>query len=118
MRANLLERFIAQECTPGVQQLLEGAIADSALLRPHFEFNRFEVTIERAENTVTIEDVLDATDRGTQTVSLGDFTNALSRSHAPRVMSMFYVGTCSVCAGGTVGIRVSASGCCIVGHLR
>jgi hypothetical protein len=30
-------------------------------------------------------------------------------------MNMFYVGTCSVCGGGNVGIRVSASGCCIVG---
>jgi hypothetical protein len=79
MPSKLLEQFLSQECTPEVQQLLEGAIADFAVLRPHFAFNRFDVTIERAENTVTIEDVLDVSEQGAQTVPLDEFTNALGR---------------------------------------
>lgn len=77
--SNLIDRFIAQECTPDVRRLLEEAIADEAMLRPHFEFNLFEITIERAEGSVLIEDVLDATEAGSQRVALADFVAALGR---------------------------------------
>lgn len=58
--SDLLEQFITQECTAYVRRLLEDAIADSATPRPHFEFNRFEITIERQANIVLLEDALAA----------------------------------------------------------
>jgi len=77
--SNLLEQFISQECTAYVRRLLEDAIADAATPRPHFEFNRFEITIEREANIVTLEDVLDATATGVQHVPLAEFTAALEQ---------------------------------------
>lgn len=77
--SDLLERFITQECTAHVRRLLEEAIADSATPRPHFAFNRFEITIERDANVVVLEDVLDASEAGVRHVSLADFTAALRR---------------------------------------
>ncbi|HMG57521.1 MAG TPA: hypothetical protein VK601_28670 [Kofleriaceae bacterium] len=74
---DLLEQFITQECTAYVRRLLEDAIADSATPRPHFEFNRFEITIERQTNIVVLEDVLDATEAGVRRVPLAEFTDAL-----------------------------------------
>lgn len=82
MTMTLLDQFLADECTPYVQRLLEEAIADGSSLCPHFEFNRFEVTVERAENAVVLEDVLDATDAGAQTVPLLEFVQALMRRSA------------------------------------
>lgn len=58
---DLLEQFLTEECTEYVRRLLESAITDSAMPRPHFEFNRFEVTIDREAEIVVLEDVLDAT---------------------------------------------------------
>ena len=75
--SGLLDQFLAQECTASVRRLLEDAIADSATSRPHFEFNRFEVTIERAKNIAVLEDVLDATEAGVRLVPLAEFTAAL-----------------------------------------
>lgn len=74
---DLLEQFITQECTAYVHRLLEEAIADSATPRPHFEFNRFEITIEREESVVVLEDVLDATEAGVRRVPLAEFAAAL-----------------------------------------
>jgi hypothetical protein len=65
---------------PYVQRLLEDAIHDAAILRPRFEFNRFEVTVERADNVVILEDVLDATEA--QTLRLPEFVHALGRRSA------------------------------------
>lgn len=80
----LLEQFITQECTAYVRRLLEGAIPDSAAPRPHFEFNRFEITIERDANIVVLEDVLDATEAGVRHVPLAEFMAALKRCSALR----------------------------------
>lgn len=77
-----LEQFITQECTAYVRRLLEDAIADSATPRPHFEFNRFEIAIEREANIVVLEDVLDATQAGVRQVPLAEFTAALKRCSA------------------------------------
>lgn len=77
--SDLLEQFLTQECTAHVRRLLEDAIADMASPRPRFEFNRFEVTVEREANVVVLEDVLDATDAGVRRVPLGQFTAALKR---------------------------------------
>ena len=75
---DLLERFINEECTADVRRLLEDAIADSTK-RPYFEFNLFEITIERESNTVLLQDVLDATEAGVRRVPLAEFTAALLR---------------------------------------
>ncbi|MBL8722765.1 MAG: hypothetical protein JNK49_01900 [Planctomycetes bacterium] len=80
--SDLLEQFISQECTEYVRRLIEDAIADSATQRPRFEFNRFEITIEREANIVVIEDVLDATEARVQHVLLAKFMAALRRCSA------------------------------------
>jgi len=82
MTATLLDQFLAEECTPHVQRLLEEAIADVTSLSPHFDFNRFEVTVQRAENTVVLEDALDVTEAGALTVPLPEFVHALTRRSA------------------------------------
>lgn len=82
---DLLQQFITQEGTASVRRLLEDAIADSAEQHPHFEFNRFEITIERQLNIVVLEDVLDATSAGVRRVPLADFTAAL-RNHMPTLV--------------------------------
>lgn len=76
---DLLEQFITQECTAYVRRMIEDAIADSSTPRPHFEFNRFEITIERQANIVVLEDALDATEAGVQRVPLAEFTDTLRR---------------------------------------
>jgi hypothetical protein len=82
MSATLLEQFLSEECTAHVRRLLEEGIADTKLLRPHFAFNRFEVTLERADGFVLIEDVLDVTEAGAERVPLRDFIHALDRRSA------------------------------------
>ncbi len=74
----LLHEFIREECTPYVRRLLEEALAAQPLLDKRFEFNRFEVAIEGAENSVLIEDVLDATDSGAARFSVAEFATALA----------------------------------------
>jgi hypothetical protein len=78
----LLDQFLSQECTPHVQRLLGEAIADMTTSNSRFEFNRFEVTIERETGTVLLEDVLDASEAGTERVPLAAFTQALVRCSA------------------------------------
>lgn len=75
--SDLLEQFISQECTAYVRRLLEDAIADPATPCTRFEFNRFEITIDREGNIVVLEDVLDATEAGVRSVPLAEFTAAL-----------------------------------------
>jgi hypothetical protein len=77
--ADLLEQFVTQECTAYVRRLIEDTIVNSSRPRPHFEFNRFEITIERQANIVVLKDVLDATDAGVRHVPLAEFTDALRR---------------------------------------
>lgn len=79
---DLFEQFLTQECTAHVRRLLEDALADSTSPRPHFEFNRFEITIEREANVAVLEDVLDATEGGVCRVPLAEFSAALKRCSA------------------------------------
>jgi hypothetical protein len=83
MSLNLLEEFFAQECTPHVRHLLEKALAAAAPPGQRFEFNRFEITIDRDAGTILIEDVLDATDAGALRVPLEEFVAALRRPTRP-----------------------------------
>ena len=80
--SDLLKQFVTEECNAHVRRLLEDAIADLAAARPHFEFNRFEITIERKRNIVVLEDVLDATEAGVRHVPLAEFTAALKQCPA------------------------------------
>ncbi len=80
--SDLLEQFLTQECTAHVRRLLEDAIADSVTPRPHFEFNRFDITIERDANIVVLEDLLDATEAGVRHVPLAEFTASLRQCSA------------------------------------
>jgi hypothetical protein len=79
MAGTLLEQFLSYECAPHVRQLLENAINDLSMLQPFFEFNRFEITIDRENGIVILADVLDATDDGVQHVLLSEFTKAMER---------------------------------------
>lgn len=83
MSTDLLDQFRAHECTPHVKRLLAAAIADQALARPRFEFNLFEVTIDRDQSMVILEDVLESTERGVQRIPLEEFASALGLFSAP-----------------------------------
>jgi hypothetical protein len=79
MNTSLLEEFLAQECTPHVRRLLADAIADTLTSHHRFEFNRFEVTIDRNSNEVVLEDVLDTSPAGVNRLSLARFAAVLSQ---------------------------------------
>lgn len=77
----LIEQFIAEEVTPYVHKLIVDAVAQHEF-RPdggktRFEFNRFELTIDYADEAVVIEDVLDASSAGEVRIALGEFMRAL-----------------------------------------
>lgn len=82
MPETILKQFLREECTPYVRRLLEEALAATAPSSRRFEFNRFEVTIQREEGAVLVEDVLDATEAGAQRVPLAEFAKALSECSA------------------------------------
>jgi hypothetical protein len=77
MTTTLLQQFVEEECTPHVRRLLEVALRSNSSRR--FEFNRFEVSIQQEDNSVLLEDVLDATDAGAQRVALADFAAVLAK---------------------------------------
>ena len=81
--SDLLEQFITLECTAHERRLLEDAIADLAKRRPHFEYNCFEITIERDMGIVVLQDVLDGSEDGVQRVPVAEFLAALRRSAKP-----------------------------------
>jgi hypothetical protein len=74
---NLLEEFVTLEGDASLRRLLEWAIHDETMLQPHFEFNIFDVTIEREAGMVVLESVLDAADAGVQQFPLEVFVEAL-----------------------------------------
>jgi hypothetical protein len=74
----LLEQFLTEEVTDDVRALLLGALS-APQRAPRFEFNRFEIAVQKDEGVVTISDVLDATDSGVQRVSVGEFRTVLER---------------------------------------
>ena len=79
MNDTLLEQFLKEECTPYVHGLLQAALTTSAPPCKRFEFDRFEVTVDREGGIVLVEDVLDATDAGMQRIPLAEFTQALDK---------------------------------------
>ena len=65
-----------------MRQLLEERIANTTLLFPHFDFDRFEVTVDRTTNMVVLQEVTDTSEAGTQRVPLAELLRALSRRNA------------------------------------
>jgi hypothetical protein len=80
--SDLLDQFVSQECTGHVRHLLLIAIAEVAMELPHFEFNRFSITIERDHANVVVRDVLDSSESGVENVALARFVAALDRCSA------------------------------------
>jgi hypothetical protein len=80
MAATLLEQFIAEECTPHVRGLLAAALTGDAPAHARFEFNRFELAIDRDAGVAIVNDILDVTEAGEQRVSLASLVAALARS--------------------------------------
>jgi hypothetical protein len=83
MNKSLLDQILAEECIPYVRGLLNSALeavkTGTAPAKNRFEFDRFEVTIDAEKNEVVLEDVLDATDAGKQTVALQELEKGLQR---------------------------------------
>jgi hypothetical protein len=83
MSSTLLERFLAEECTPYVRDLvrtaLEAGRAAAGPRRKRFEFNLFEVTFDLDEGEVLIEDVLNASGGGAQRIPVDEFSAALNK---------------------------------------
>jgi len=77
MTATLLDQFIGEECTPYVRTLLVATLSDATQRVKRFEFNRFEICIDRDKGVVLVEDVLDATSTGALAVPIAEFAAAL-----------------------------------------
>ena len=77
MSASLLDQFLREECTEHVRRLLVDSFAIDAPTRTRLEFNRFEVTIDRNAEIAIIEDVLDASDAGSERIPLAQLRTLL-----------------------------------------
>ena len=88
MSATLLQRFLTEECTPHVRDLLrtalEAAKAGAGPRKKRFEFNVFDVTFDLDEGEVLIEDDLNATQAGAQRIPMEEFSAALSKQPSSR----------------------------------
>jgi hypothetical protein len=74
MSMTLLDQFLAGERSPYVRELLNSALeavkAGTEPSKRRFEFNRFDGAIDAEKKDAMLEDLLDATDAGKQTVAL------------------------------------------------
>lgn len=72
---------MSQDCTAHERALLLGAIENWDVGRPparqQLTFNRFEFTLDAEQGTVLLEDILDATDGGSEVLSLQELKSAL-----------------------------------------
>jgi len=82
MEQSLLATFIEQDCTPHDRALvldaLDRACQNQPPARQLLEFNRFEFSFDAEKHVVSIEDILDTTERGSQIVSFAELKAALS----------------------------------------
>lgn len=66
--------FMREDCSPQVRSLLLAAIdrcdEKEPPLRQHLEFDRFEFTLDADHGNVLIENVLDPTESGAETISV------------------------------------------------
>jgi hypothetical protein len=80
MADTLLSQFLAEEGIPYVRQLLRDALVEKGSSHRRFEFNRFNVTIDRSESVVLLEDILDTQPSGAIRIPLPEFAAALGRT--------------------------------------
>lgn len=84
MNRTVLDGFLRLDCPPAVRSMLREAIAQTNSgtlpLRRKYEFDRFEVTLDSRDQSVVIEDVVDATDSGVFKLTLAEFDRALADS--------------------------------------
>ena len=77
---SLLERFLTSDCDIDVREQLIGDInmrANAGASRREYTFNRFNVVIDFDDEIVWIEDDLDPSDGGGQSLPLSLFTEGL-----------------------------------------
>jgi hypothetical protein len=83
MATELLDTFMQQDCTPRERSLLLEAVARWDARQPpvkqHLEFNRFEFTFDAEERTIVIDDILDASESGTEILSAERLKAALQQ---------------------------------------
>jgi hypothetical protein len=80
MANRLLAEFLKEEGSDYVRELLRKAFKDRDAMYRKFEFNRFEVTIDRAAGSVLLEDVLDSGDGGAERIQIAELASALGFS--------------------------------------
>ena len=77
MMNSVLKQFLAEEAVPYVKNLIFDAVDEHEKnpgeFQKRFEFNRFDVALDYAKSTVSIEDVLDSEASEENTLSLNDF---------------------------------------------
>ena len=83
--SDLLEEFIAEECTESVPAMLLSDIEEQSkngvAQFKEYTFNRFNVYLNFIENEVRIEDDLDPEESGVLIVSLDSFVEAINKKN-------------------------------------
>jgi hypothetical protein len=87
--ASLLEQFVEEEATPYVRGLILEAVrereSNSARELTHFNFNRFDITLDFVSGTVLIEDELNFDPVANEArLSISEFVRYLSSEPEPR----------------------------------
>lgn len=82
----LVRRFLSEEVTPAVRELLKHSVADAvaqgAVVR-EFNFNVFDVKVDFDEGRVTVADVLEPD--SSSTISLDAFITALEQAPSSKL---------------------------------
>jgi hypothetical protein len=77
--ATVFEQFLSEELNADSRAVVFFSFHNAqGKVKDVLEFNRFEVEMNYLESTVTILDVLNATEEGRQVVSLVDFMSGIS----------------------------------------
>jgi len=76
---SLFEQFLREECTPEVRRLIMDATThrDPGRLRREFEFNRFDLELDFERGVATIQDVTDASEKGSISVALSNLVEGI-----------------------------------------
>jgi hypothetical protein len=86
----IIKQFFANEVTDFVVEIILDVInnqrKDSSKIRREFEFNRYNVTLNFAENNVLLEDILDPAESGETYILLEDFMHFLTKDSTVLLM--------------------------------
>lgn len=82
--SDLLQQFFSEDCDLDVRKLLLDAMAQFVsggedVIR-EFTFNRFNIKLDFGASEVMLEDDLDPSSEGQQTLCLGEFREALKKN--------------------------------------